>query len=116
MSAIYHNLTNWKPQDVILLILSSDPASPSLASSLRTVMSVSLLGEKQELEKMEGEIVSGMMEGETIQLALQPPPLAALSSLMIRDNFLLSSPSPLQEMPVPESSVVCNPIINTVIS
>ena len=33
-------------------------------------MSVSLLGEKQELEKIEGEIVSGMMEGETLQLAL----------------------------------------------
>ena len=63
-------------------------------------MSVSLLREKQELEKMEGEIVSGMMEGETLQLALcsltirRPPPLPALSSEMITDNSLSSTPSP----------------------
>ena len=59
---------------------------------------------------MEGEIVSGMMEGETLQLALSQ--YAALSSVMIRDNSVSSSPGDAG----PESCVVRNPIINTVIS
>ena len=42
MSAIYHNLTNWKPQDVILLILTQH--SPAVGGE--SVMSVSLLGER----------------------------------------------------------------------
>ena len=64
MSAIYHNLTNWKPQDVILLILTQ--SAQQLAHSDVPVIT----GETQKVYKMEGEIVSGMMEGETLQLAL----------------------------------------------
>ena len=56
MSAIYHNLTNWKLQDVILLILTQQ-----IQTSYREEE------EEQEAEReMEREIVSEMMEVETV--------------------------------------------------
>ena len=58
---------------------------------------------------MEGEIVSGMMEGETLQLALSQytalHPCLHSVSVMITDNSVSSTPSP-GEMPVLVSSLV----------
>ena len=46
MSAIYHNLTNWKLQDVILLILTQQSA---LQIADNAVCVITGLGEMQEL-------------------------------------------------------------------
>ena len=50
MSAIYHNLTNWKLQDVILLILTQySPVQSSTGQQLRDNDVCVITGEKQEL-------------------------------------------------------------------